>query len=212
MKKICCVLLICVLLSGCDGIVANDQDTDVPSENTLISGSPTIIPGPINNPSEESTAPELNPDSNNISTYMWDVYNPIDEYFEKIFQLPLIEAARNDYAEYYGNAWQAEYENIVSWIKSQMVYQEDRNNLADFDKNVDKSSELVWELIKVSDFSISPDNSDEPRNKLNIVYDVGITRVTIYRSAFCLLYNLFPNYEFLDQEYISPEYLPEGFN
>ena len=89
-----------------------------------------------------------------------------------------------------------------------MTFQEDIDNLIFFEQSVDKNIELAWELIEVADFTISPDNQDESRIKGNTVFEVGLTQVRIYRSAFCLLYSLFPNYEFLEYEYIPPEYLP----
>jgi len=203
------MLFICLLLYGCSGFATKNQETAKTPVNNLSTECSTFRIESSDKPPEESIDPDSNIYGDYSSTcYIWDIRNPIDAYFGEIFQLPLDEASLGDYAEYYGIAWKTEYENLVSWTKDQMTFPEDINNLTVFEQNVEKSIELALEIIEVSDFSISPDNQDESRIKPKMVFEVGLTRVRVYRSAFCLLYGLFPNYEFLVQEYIPPEYLP----
>ena len=212
MRNIYLIFLACLFLSGCGVIEEMDPVLGTPPASILSSENTSYAPADLDE-LENELEDELEDENANwrkkyVYSHAGDVANPIDVYFDRIFQMQLVEAALNEYTACYGDAWKTEFENLISWMKSKMTYQKDIDNLDAFIENIEKSIKFALELVVVEDFTISSDDTEESRYKPRIISNIGITKVQIYRSAFFVLYDLFPEYIFLDQEYIPSELLP----
>jgi hypothetical protein len=212
MIRICCLLLACLILTGCCGIEVLYLEGVKSLYKSLIHESQIFTPKRLEGSEVEIKEEGIKNTTNHwnevvLYSRAWNIPNPIDGFFKKVFEIPMCEAERNDFWECYGNAWKNEFENLVSWTRSQMVYQEDIDNMNAFAQHVVSTPTLALELLMVVDFTVSPDDPTIVRTGGHAVGVTGSTNAIIYSTAFYQIYGLLRDYEFLDQEYIPEKYL-----
>jgi len=201
MRALFCILLVCKLLARYDLHAITDSVNKCLSSDNILSGISNVESHEPEKPQLESWHPRFNTDIDkmNAALIRWDVFNPIDLFFGDIFQHGLgCEAAYNSFMECYGNAWEREYKNFYSWAISQLVYDEDIENLVLFNAQLEDTLHYAIALTEVFDYTIHPQDPQKSRYVHSGVFVVGKNKVILYRSAFYMLYENFHDYEFLD--------------
>ena len=211
MRALICILLVCKLLARCDLHAITDSVNKYLSADNFLSDIPSVEPFVPEKSHIDSWLPWINTeidndiDKMNAALIRWDVFNPIDLYFGDIYQQGLgCEAAFNDYMDLYGTAWEREYKNLFNWAKRHLLYAEDIENLVLFNAQLEDALHYAIALTRVADFTIHPDLNSSRCISSN-VYIVGKNKVILYRFAFHILCERFPDYEYLEQDYIPQE-------
>lgn len=132
--------------------------------------------------------------------------NPIDAYF-----LPLLEtgseAGRRAVQDTYRGVWQAEFDNVMLWMKNKCIYQEDIDQLDLYVESVEALIETTHTIMVtdwLNDYNLPPGSTD--RNFWGNGTRSGLNQVTaeIYRDACIMLID--DSYVYLEKDYSQEVY------
>ena len=87
--------------------------------------------------------------------------NPIDAYFLPRIENASCEAERRELQDTYRGVWKTEFENIMVWMQDKCVYQEDKDTLLLFTKNVESLIETTRTILItdwLDDYKRPPDS------------------------------------------------------
>ena len=193
-----CITLL--FLSGCSQrIDADVVSNQVPliaatSKESTISSAPSYI----------ETAGTNDSDITNVYS------NPIDAYFIPRLNNYSCEVELRDYQDAYLVVWRDEYKNVMKWMYSKCIYQEDKDNLSAYEDSVSqliKSTETV-SLTNWSDIYKTPPAKRFPGNTWGNGTRSALNQLEaeIYRDASMRFID--KNYTFLKRDYSAVE-IPE---
>ena len=141
--------------------------------------------------------------------------NPIDEYFLPKFESAFPEVARRELQDTYRGVWEAEFENVIAWLKSKCYYQEDMDKMTQYAinvKNMVAAARVAVTMDWLDMYGISPDAPSKNTHPYGFFEygngtRSGLNQIAgeIYRNAAMLLIDHCEGYAFRDVDY-SQEY------
>ena len=200
MRNIFLLISFCItllFLSSC----SNRVDSDVASKQVALTVAPSQEPTISPTPSYIDTASPN--DSDNTNAYS----NPIDAYFIPHFNNYSCEVELRYYQDAYLVVWQDEYKNVMKWMYSKCVYQEDKDNLSAYEDSVSQlidSTETV-SLINWSDIYKMPPKKRYPSDSWGNGTRSALNQLEaeIYRDASMRFID--KKYTFLKRDYSAVE-------
>ncbi len=146
------------------------------------------------NNSSKSESEEKNkteePNKNIELYYSYLMNNPIDNYYSSKFNNPICEVELRDNLEEYQVIWKKEYYKVINLIKKKCIYDIDRENLDNFDRNVENLIEAATPTVEAEILDVYNEDPDVPENRgwgNSTYYALQATKGQIYRDACMLL-------------------------
>ena len=133
--------------------------------------------------------------------------NPIDAYFLPRIENASCEAERRELQDTYRGVWKTEFENIMVWMQDKCVYQEDKDTLLLFTKNVESLIETTRTILETDwlDNYSQPPGSDSRHSWGNGTRSgLNQKEAEIYRDAGMKLID--DTYIFKERDYALEHY------
>lgn len=113
------------------------------------------------------------------------------------------------YQDDYHYAWKSEYENLLKWIGSKYIYQEDKDALDEYDKSVQRLIELSVKIRWTEwseDYRIAPDTSERNSWGNGTRSRNNQDAAEIYRDASMYFINLYINWKMEEYQFLKRDY------
>ena len=127
--------------------------------------------------------------------------NPIDKYFlPRIFSWSRSQAEIRTAQDGYKKVWKDEFDNLIKWLQKKCAYEEDKKNVRDMKKSVEKNVEASMKVVQlelIDAYDVNPDPSKVEDHVSRISYWGNGTRSRLnqiegqmYRDACMKIVNL----------------------
>ena len=193
-----CITLL--FLSGCSQRI----------DSNVVSNQVPLIAAPSQESTTSPTTSYIETASANDSDITNAYSNPIDAYFIPLLNNYSCEVELRDYQDAYVVVWRDEYKNVMKWMYSKCVYQEDKDNLSAYENSV---SQLIESTETVSLTNWSDIYKTPPKKRFpGVIWGNGTRsalnqlEAEIYRDASMRFID--KKYNFLKRDYSAVE-IPE---
>lgn len=151
-------LLVCSLLTACGDSAANTGKQEVSVEET---GDDADAKEDADSGEEAAGVSDSGEDTETDYSEKYPVYNnPIDEYYRPIIDSDEAQVTIRWAQDAYKQVWEEEFANLMQWLESKCVYEEDKQNIRALKENVEKQVEIQREVCEtelLDTYRINPD-------------------------------------------------------